>query len=168
MKATIQLPAVRTTTIAFVLLIILLPLAVLAVVQSQTNTELQSGFGPALASVHRAEAAGATTDELKQLVISLNAALQLNDNTANLTQPNQTTQRSQILTQLSQVLDGVSANATRLEAVASQRTFMGKVIAYVSAGIAAVVGTVVYAYGVSFWHKYRIKRTMQMRVVPKK
>jgi hypothetical protein len=65
------------------------------------------------------------------------------------------------------MLDTVQSNAVQLEAVASQRTFTNNVLTYVSGGIAAVLATIAYACCVSFWRKYRVKRTFQTKVIPK-
>lgn len=135
-------------------------------VMSQSG-ELQPRFSRVFAMVRHAEANGATADELRELVAVLNRALELNEEALKLTQSNEAERRTGILVQVDQMLDTLEGKASQVEAVASQRTFTNKVLAYVSAGIAAFLGTLAYAYGASFWRKYKIKRTFQMRILPK-
>ena len=44
---------------------------------------------------------------------------------------------------------------------------MNRILTYASGVVAAIVGTVGYAYVTSFYQKYRVKRTFQMRVTRK-
>lgn len=135
-------------------------------VMSQSG-EFQPRFSRVFAMVRQAEANGATPNELRELVAILNRALELNEEALKLTQSNEAQRRTGLLVQVDQMLDTLEGKASQLEAVASQRTFTNKVLAYVSGGIAAFLGTLAYAYGTSFWRKYRIKRTFQMRIIPK-
>jgi len=129
--------------------------------------EFQPRFNRVFAIVLQAEAAGATPDELRELVVLLNSALELNEEAFKLTRPDEAQRRNELLTQVDQMLDSLETKASQLEAVASQRTFTNKLLAYVSGGIAAFLGTLAYAYGTSLWRRYRIKRTFQMRIIPK-
>jgi hypothetical protein len=130
-----------------------------AIVSSQTVNQLPSGFGQALAAVRGAEAAGATPAEVAPLVALLNGALQLNAQAAN--------GNSSARTQLSNQLATIQTRANQLESVASQRTFTDDVIVYLSGGVGAVVATLVSAYCLSFWRRYRVKRTFQMKIYKK-
>jgi hypothetical protein len=136
-------------------------------VTSQSASELQPGFNQAIVQVHKAEAVGATKDEVANLVGVLNKALELNEQALALTRPEDAQKRAQLLAQVDEILDSVQSNATQLEAVASQRTFINSLVAYVSGGIAAFIVTLAYAYCTSFWRKYRVKRTFQMKIIPK-
>lgn len=129
--------------------------------------QLQPGFNEALSLLQKAEAAGATRSEVAPLVELLNKALELNDEAANLTGPGGLQKRSQLLTQISDQLASVETQASQLENIAAQRTFTDKVISYLSGGVAAFIATLAYAYGTSFWRKYRIRRTFQMRISKK-
>lgn len=133
------------------------------IVWSQTVDELQPGFGQALSSVRSAQMAGGTPNEIAPLVSLLNKALELNDQAAN--SDSQT--RSQLQTQISQQLATIETQAGQLESIASQRTFTNNVISYLSGGVGALMATLAYAYGLSFWRKYRVKRTFQMRISKK-
>jgi hypothetical protein len=125
--------------------------------------QLQPGFNSALSALQRAEAAGATQGELAPLVDMLNRALNLNDQLNQLAvQDSQA--RSRLQAQISDQLTSVNAQATQLESLASQRAFMNRVISYVSGGVGALMVTLIYAFGVSLWSKFRVKRTFQMRI----
>ena len=149
--------------------LILLPAVVLlliafraATVSSQAQSPLPPGFGQALVAVRGAEAAGATPAEVAPLVSLLNNALQLNRE-AQAGAGN----RTQLEAQVSNQLATVQSQAGQLEGVASQRTFMDDVISYLAGGVGALVATVACAYLFSFWRRYRVKRTFQMRIYKK-
>ena len=127
------------------------------IVSSQTVGQLPPGFGQALAAVRGAEAAGATPAEVAPLVALLNDALQLNGQTAN----------ASAQAHVSSQLAAVQSRAVQLQSLASQRTFTDNVISYVSAAVGAVIATVVLAYFLSFWRRYRVKRTFQMKIYKK-
>jgi hypothetical protein len=132
---------------------------------SQLTEELQPQFSRAFVLVRRAETAGATHEEITGLVILLNKALQLDEEATRL--PTSDAQRAALLAQMNEILGKVETEATRLKAIASQRTLTNRVIAYVSGGVAAFLATLGYAYTGHIWRKYRIKRTFQMRISPK-
>lgn len=149
------------------LAILLLIVAGSVRVASQVPAQFEPRFSRALAVIHQAETSGATADEVKELVALLNRALELNDEAAKLTGPTDAGRRAEVLAQLDQLLGSLETKAGQLEAVSSQRAFMNRVLAYVSGGIVAVLATLAYAYGDSFYRRYRIKRTFQMRIHPK-
>jgi hypothetical protein len=136
-------------------------------VTSQATGQLEPRFNQVIVQVHKAESAGATPEEIANLVALLNRALELNQQALALTRPEDAQNQTQLLSQVDQVLGTVQFEATQLELVAAQRTFTNNVLAYVSGGIAAILATIAYAYGLSFWRKYRVKRTFQMKVIPK-
>jgi len=153
-------------------LVICIVLAILLPLTAQTSTsalqpteELQPGFSGAFDLVHRAEAAGATHEEVTGLVLLLNKALQLDEEA---TRPSTSeAQRATLLAQANETLGRVETEATRLEVTASQRTFTNRAVAYVIGGIAAFLATLAYLCTGYVWRKYRIKRTFQMRIFPK-
>jgi len=136
-------------------------------VTSQATGELQPRFNRVLAIIHQAEASGATPDEVKELAALLNQALELNEEALRLTGPEDAERRAEVLTQLDQLLSSLEIKAGQLETVASQRASMNKMLAYISGGIGAFFATLAYAFAASFWRRYRIKRTFQMRIHPK-
>jgi hypothetical protein len=120
-----------------------------------------------LAEIHKAESAGATSQEVANLVAPLNRAVELNEQALGVTQPGDAGKRAQLLGQVDQILSGVQSNATVLESVASRRTFTNTALTYISGGVAAFLVTIAYVYCVDFYRKYRVKRTFQMKVIPK-
>lgn len=136
-------------------------------VTSQTFGTLEPGFGGAIVALHRAESAGATSSEVGELVVLLNNALGLNVEALKLNAPEAAQRRIDLLAQVDQVLMTVENRATDLTTAASQRSFTNKALAYVGGAIAAVLGTIAYAFLTSFYQQYRVKRTFQMRVTRK-
>ena len=134
---------------------------------SQTATTIEPGFGPALVAVRQAESAGATPNEIASLVALLNKALELNEDALKLNGPGEAQNRIELISQVDQTLITVQGQATDLTALASHRSYTNKVLTYVGGIIAAVVGTVLFAFTVSFYRNYRIKRTFQMRITRK-
>ncbi len=147
MASTTQALALIISTIA------LLSLARPVNVTAQSTSDLQPFFNKVIIQVHKAESAGATANEVSALVALLNKA--------------QDAQTRGNIAQANETLNEVETKASQLETTASQRTLTSKILAYGSGGMAALLGTVAYSYGVSFWRKYRIKRTFQMRIIPK-
>lgn len=90
---------------------------------SQPTDELQPQFAQVIIQVRRADAAGATSTEVAELLVLLNRALQLNDQALRLTRPNDAQRRAELLANLDEMLDSVQAKANQLESVAAQRTF---------------------------------------------
>jgi hypothetical protein len=136
-------------------------------VTSEPAGELDPRFNQAIVQVHKAQSAGATPSEVASLVALLNRALELNEQALQLTRPENAQKQAQLLAQVDEILGMVQFEATQLERVSIQRTFTNDVLAYASGGIAALLATIAYAYSISFWRKYRVKRTFQMRVIPK-
>jgi hypothetical protein len=136
-------------------------------VKSQTVETLQPRFGQTLVLVNQAESAGATSGEIGQLVALLNKALERNREAVKLTTPEEAQKRAGLLAQVDQILETVENRAAELNRVASQRSYTYRVLSYVWGATVAVFGTMVYAFAVSSYREYRIKRTFQMRVTRK-
>jgi len=136
-------------------------------VKPKTIETLQPRLGQTLTLVHQAESAGATSTEIGALVALLNKALELNREAAKLTAPDQVQRQAELVAQIDQILMTVENRAAVLTALASQRSYTNEVLAYVWGAIAAVLGTILYAFTMSFYQKYRIRRIFQMRVTRK-
>jgi hypothetical protein len=136
-------------------------------VTSQPNEELQPQFNKALALVHEAEGAGATREEVADLVVLMNKALQLNEEAAALPE-SEAKRKVDLLAQVNATLAIVETEAGQLEVIAARRTFTNQVLAYLSGGIGAFASTLAYVIGVRFWRTYRVKRTFQMRISRKR
>jgi len=136
-------------------------------VTSQTIATLQPRFGQTLVVLHEAESAGATSSEIGELVALLNKALEVDSEALKLSAPDQAQKQAQLLAQVDQILTTVQNRAAQLTAVASHRSYTNRILTYVFGVAAAIVGTILYAFTVSFYRKYRIKRTFEMRVTRK-
>ena len=162
-----QLPQIRTRlAIAFgivILAVMLLP--ILAI--SQSTGTIEPGFAGALGAVRQAEMAGATPNEIAALAALLNKALELNSEALKLTAPGDANRRTELLSQVDQILITVQSQAHDLTTLAARRSSMNKALTYASGILAAFVGTILFGFTVSFYRAYRIKRTFQMRITRK-
>lgn len=147
--------------------ILLLLAAQIVTVAPQPSQEPQPRTNRALVLVRRCEAAGATHQEVAGLVLLLNKALRLSEENAGLTAQGEAQRRAELLAQFDQTMDRVDIEAGQLEVTVSRRTLANKVIVYASGGAAAFITAFAYDYGMRFWHRYRIKRTFEMRIFPK-
>lgn len=130
--------------------------------QAQTTGTLQPDFSQAIVALHLAESSGAAPSDVSGLVRLLNKALELNREALKLNTPDES-KRTQLLTQVNQILSTVKNQSASLTVASSQRAYSDRVFTYVGATIVAIVGTMIYAFGVSVRQKYRIKRTFQMK-----
>lgn len=137
------------------------------VTMSQTSETLRPAFARAIIAVHHAESAGAPSSEIAGLVALLNKALELNSEAAKLTTTNDTARQDELLMQVDQTLATVETQAGKLAVTASQRSNLVKTFVYAWGIIAAFLGTFLFDFLVTFYHKYRIKRTFQMKVTRK-
>jgi hypothetical protein len=134
---------------------------------AQPTSDFALRYNQVIVQIHQAELAGATSAEIAELLVLVNNALDLNEQAAKLTSPADAQTRAQLLAQVDVIMNSVETKASQLEILASQRTRANEVVAYSSGVIASLLGTVAFSYGISFWRKYRIKRTFQMRIIPK-
>jgi len=134
------------------------------VAASSAADDLELRRSQTIILVSQGESAGATPSEMGELAALLNKAVELSEEAAMLTSPGDAQQRGDLLRQADEVLTTVGTKAAQLRAAASQRAFTTTVLMHVFGVIVAFVGTVAYAYGISFWRKYRVKRTFQMRI----
>jgi hypothetical protein len=130
------------------------------------STDYNTQLNNVISDVQKAELAGAKPEEINGLLVQLNSVVALHDELQNLP-AQETDKRAQLMAQIGSKLSTVDAQAIQLAAHASQRTQMDHVFAYSFGIIGAVMGTVVYYYGILLWRKYRIKRTFRMRIIPK-
>ena len=132
------------------------------VVSQSVNLQLNA----VIQDIRKAESAGAKPGEMRQLIDQMNSVSQLQDQIQNLS-PQDIGKKAQLLGEINSTLSSIDAQAIQLETTAAQRTYMDHVIAYSSGVIGAVIGTVAYYYGVLLYRRYRIKRTFQMKIIPK-
>ncbi|MGD0423888.1 MAG: hypothetical protein ABSA92_10585 [Candidatus Bathyarchaeia archaeon] len=157
------------TGIALRVLVLLSAIVVISLIAYPTLVKSQSEnaqVSMALHDLQRAESAGATSTEMQRLIDQMNSIIGLQSQLQNL--PVQDTEtRVQLLSQINATLTSIDSQANRLEVTASQRTYMGHVIAYSSGVVGAVIATAAYYYGLILYRRYRIKRTFQMKIIPK-
>jgi hypothetical protein len=146
-----------------ILAVMLLP--ILAI--SQSASTIEPGFAGALGAVHQAEMAGATPNEIAALAALLNKALELNSEALKLSGPGDADRRTQLISEVDQILITVQSQAHDLTTVAARRSSTNRALTYLSGIVAAFVGTVLFGFTVSFYRAYRIKRTFQMRITRK-
>lgn len=155
------------------LITILAPLTLILLMSQSMTAEshatdgLQPRFGYATVLVNQAESAGATSEEVDELVALLNRALELNGEALMLTSPSDAQRRGVLLAQVDQILSSVEVKAVQAQAAAARRTYANNVLMYANGAIAALLGTVAYAYGVAFYRKRRTERSFAMSISPK-
>jgi leucyl-tRNA synthetase len=126
-----------------------------ATVKSQ-SVGPQSQFNVVIQDVQKAETAGANSEEMQGLVNQLNKVLELQ---------NQNSTQNQAV--INNVLTTIDNEANQIQTAASQRTSINHLTAYAAGFIGAILATIVTHFGTQFWRKYRIKRTFQMKLIPK-
>jgi predicted PurR-regulated permease PerM len=117
--------------------------------------------------LHQAESAGATPSEIGALVALLNKAIELDTEAQKLNAPGEAQRHAELVAEVDQILTTVENRAAELAVIASQRSYTNRILTYVWGAVAAILGTALYSFMVSFYRKYRIKRTFQMRVTRK-
>jgi len=150
--------AILLSAVVTVILIHPMPVISQSVNQSQLNKTIQD--------VQRAESAGADTEEMNGLIIQLNYVLELQNQLNNIPQED-VNSRTKIVGQINSTISTIDAEANQIEMVASQRTLINHLVTYSSGAIAAAIATIACHYSILLWRKYRIKRTFQMRIIPK-
>jgi hypothetical protein len=128
--------------------------------------QAQPDLNKVIQDVQKAESSGANSAEMQTLLSQLNHVVELQDQMQNLS-PQDADKRTQDLVQINEILAAVDAEANHIAVIASQRRFFDHLSIYLSGVIGAVLATIAYHYSILLWRKYRIKRTFQMKIVPK-
>jgi hypothetical protein len=148
--------------------IVILAVTLLPIIgMTQSTSTIEPGFSGAIGAVRQAETAGGTRSEIAALVALLNKALELNEQALRLTAPSDANRRTDLISQVDQTLITVQGQAQDLTILASQRSRTDKTITYALGILAAFIGTILFAFIVSFYRTYRVKRTFQMRIARK-
>ena len=126
----------------------------------------QPSLNKVIQDVQRAEAAGAQPEELGKLVDELNSVNALEDQFQNLNSQ-EAGKRSQLLGEINNSLAAIDIEANQVDIAASQRTFTNHMIAYSSAVVGATLTTLGSHFLSSLWRKYRGRRALQLKIVPK-
>ena len=152
----------RTLAPLFAIFVVLLVAYPVLVTSQSDNVQLSM----TLRDLQSAESAGAEPREMQKLIDQMNSIIGLQSQLQNLPVQD-TARRVQLLGQINATLSSVDSQAIELEAAASQRTYMNHVIAYASGVVGAALVTVAYHFGLILYKRYRIKRTFQMKIIPK-
>jgi len=104
---------------------------------------------------------------MRDLAARLNTIIGLQDSLQNLP-PQELGERAQLSEQINNTLTTVDMEANEIATIASQRDSISHLVAYSSGVVGAAIATVVYYYGTLLRRRYRIKRTFQMKIVPKR
>jgi hypothetical protein len=156
---------VKLATGAAIVILAVALVPILAI--SQSNGTIEPSFAGGLGAVRQAETAGATPNEIAALVVLLNKALQLNEDALKLNATTDANKRTQLISQVDQILTTVQGQAQHLTTLASQRSRTNKILTYIGGILAAFIGAILFAFIVSFYRAYRITRTFQMRITRK-
>ncbi|MGA8905852.1 MAG: hypothetical protein WB661_12685 [Candidatus Bathyarchaeia archaeon] len=158
--------AKSVAAITFAIAIAVLVLFLTSPLLATQSAEAQPNLNKVIQDVQRAEAAGARPEELGKLINELNSVNALEDQLQNLNSQ-EADKRSQLLGEINNSLATIDIEANQIDIAASQRTFTDHMIVYSSAGVGAALTTLVSHYLSSLWRKYRGKRALQLKIVPK-
>jgi hypothetical protein len=143
--------------------------ATLALVHSSfplqvTDVQVRSNFAASFKAVQSANLAGATNSELSNLTQQLNAALKLIDNSELLDQQGRGADADALSSQAISLLGAIPTEAANLRARAEQRTAQERLLSYLLVPIIAGLVVLAYHFGGRAHQRYRVARTMSMKV----
>jgi hypothetical protein len=158
-----RVSALLVFSLSFVIIVLVVHSTMVA--SQPVGSQMQ--LSKVIQDVQAAELSGANPDEMRNLSVQLNRVIGLQEELETL--PSQELgKRAQLSEQINDTLTSVDMQANQIATRASERTSIGHFVAYSSALVGAVIATVVYHYGTLLRRRYRIKRTLQMTVIPKK
>jgi len=108
-------------------------------------------FKDTFAMVREAEATGAESAQIKDLVDKLNLALNLTDEA-----------------EATAILDQVKAEASQLRDAASQASFYKKIFVFAMVPVAALIVTICVHYGLKTHYQNKVEQTMKMKIKEKR
>ena len=152
--------------ITFVIAISVLALFITSPLLASQSAESQLNLNKVIQDVRRAEAAGARPEELGKLINELNSVNALEDQLQNLSSQ-EADKRSQLLREINNSLAAIDIEANQITIATSHRTFTDHMIIYSSAVVGAALTTLASHYLSSLRRKYRGKRALQLKIVPK-
>jgi len=131
------------------------------------SSESENGqLNMTLEDLRRAELAGAKPSEMEGLISQMNSVAQFESQLQHLP-PQDATRRVELLEEVKNTLTSVDVQAIELAQIASQRTYVGRAVTYLTGVICAVIGTVGYYCGVMLYRRYRTRRIFRMKIVLK-
>jgi hypothetical protein len=133
--------------------------------QAQALTQdARAKFLQTFTLLQAADVAGATNQELSASVQKLNRALQLLNSADQLEKQGQSKAAGDNVQQAEQLLNATQSDAVALQAQAQSRRQQQNIITYALAPIMAFLTALLYHYGGRAYRRYRVTRTMKMRV----
>jgi hypothetical protein len=115
-------------------------------------------------AVQTANLAGATNNELSGSVEKLNEALQLIESANALEKRGQVSDANNAEQEALQILSNVQSEALSLQEKAQTRNQQHRLLTYALAPIMALFTVLIYHYGGQAYRRYRVAKTMNMRV----
>ncbi len=149
---------------------ILFLVGIIAFAQATTPKQLpptqdaQSKLLETVKLVQSANLAGASNAELSKSVEKLNEALRLIESANQLEKQGQLSDANNATQQALQILSSVQSEAVALQEKAQARTQQQRLLTYALAPLMAILTVLVYHYGGQAYRRYRVAKTMNMRV----
>lgn len=159
----IRVSTLLVFSLSFVAIVLLLHSS--SVASQSVNPQMQ--LSKVIQDAQAAELSGANPDEMRSLAVQLNTVIGLQDELQNLP-PQELGKRAQLSEQINATLTRVDMEANELATRASERTSISHLVAYSSGVVGAVIATVAYYYAALLQRRYRIKRTFEMKIIPKR
>jgi hypothetical protein len=135
--------------------------------QEPTGQDVSSKLFETVRVVQAANLAGATNNELSGSVEKLNEALRLIESANELQKRGQLSDANNAAQEALQILSNVQSEALSLQEKAQTRSQQQRLLTYALAPIMAFLSVLIYHYGGRAYRRYRVTKTMNMRVTVK-
>jgi hypothetical protein len=132
--------------------------------QELTGQDVSSKLFETVRVVQAANLAGATDAELSDSVEKLNEALHLIETANQFESKGRLSDAHNTMQEAMRILSSVQSEASTLQEKAETRTQQQRLVAYALAPIMAIITMLGYHYGGQVYRRYRVTRTMKMRV----
>ena len=135
--------------------------------QALPNQDARTKFLETLKIVQAADFAGATNAELSSSVDKMNQALQLIESANLLEKRGQLSDANKAAQEALQILSSLQPRVLDIQEKAQTRSQQQRILTYVMAPVMAFLTVLAYHYGREAHRRYRVTKTMNMRVVVK-
>ena len=132
--------------------------------QGLPSQDASAKFLETVKAVQTANLAGATNNELSGSVEKLNEALQLIESANALEKRGQLSDAKNAAQEALRILSNVQSEALSLQEKAQTRSQQQRLLTYALAPIMALLTVLIYHYGGQAYRRYRVTKTMNMRV----
>jgi hypothetical protein len=158
----IRLSGLLVFSLSFVAIVLLIHSA--SVISQPVSADAQ--LSKVIQAVRTAELSGATSDEIRDLSAQLNNLIGLQDALQSVP-PQDVGRRTQLSDQINNTLTSVDMQSVELATRAAERTSVNHLVSYSAGVVGAVITTAIYHYGTVLWRRYRVKRTFQLKIIPR-